>query len=378
MTSTITILTLIALLLPFLYFRLFSHILYKLLISSTQHSCLNFSPNHLRPGHIILVILILLLKPLLRLLRLVPPLQPEATGDGFLLPEISLVADLQINKDDLPIYERAIPTPHHPSTTSAKTPLFFLPGLTTPLMLLLLAQRTCPILPLGSVNVRNRFEWLMPARCTQALSLHSPYARASLLPHGRRVKRGVEVDIEVEVIDGGNQRSEERDVIFRQTITVLQFLSPSVRPRGKAPATSTAEEDAEPDFSKHAQPLVVEHDAPSQWAAFCKDYNPIHISSLAAKLFGQADKVAHGNLIVARALDLLLSDPQALLGQEWCDVSSNRRGRWLEASFKRPMVVPTKLDLLTGQSLSQSQDGGRFRIAQGEKVHIEACAGWLD
>ena len=211
----------------------------------------------------------------------------------------------------------------------------------------------------------------------EALSLDAAYAQARLLPHGRRVKRGVEVDIVVDVTDGGDRRSEKRDVIFSQTITILQFLSPSVKPRWQAPATSTVG-DAEPKFCKHAQSLVVEHDAPSRWTAFCKDYNPIHISSLAAKLFGQAGKIAHGNLVVARALDLLLSDPEVLLGQAWCDISSNPKGRWLEAGFKRPMVVPTKLDLLTSQSLPQSQESCHFRIANGEKVCIEAQTGWLD
>ena len=316
------------------------------LLSSRPCSRLRFSPNKLSGFQIAVVILFLFLKSFLEHLRLVPGLKAahatdsRPSGDGaFELPEVRLKMPVMVSRAHMECYERATCAPNNTSPTSGANSLFLLSPVTEPLMLLLLARPACPISPLGSVNVRNRFEFSSPSEC-KTVSLRTRLrAEASLRRKGRRVKRGMEFDVVIEVFG-----EDTDDLIFRQVMTILQFLDKTVEPRWyespqkEAVDVNSSQENAYEPAGEGT--VTIEEAAPSTWAALCKDYNPIHISTLAARLFGFPGKIAHGNQAAAMMIESLASTPQSLTRNLWL---SSSRASFMEVEFKRPMVVPLQL-----------------------------------
>ena len=65
--------------------------------------------------------------------------------------------------------------------------------------------------------------------------------------------------------------------------------------------------------------LQIEADAPEKWAALCKDYNPIHVSAIAAKLFGFPGKVAHGNQVAASMIESIAAVAKTKTKDLWFD-----------------------------------------------------------
>lgn len=351
----------------------------SLLTSSGRHSELDFSPNDLRLRQIALVIFVLSTKKLQRSLGLVPNLRMSCSSKtlhtAFSLPALRLRAPIRIRADDVRRYDRALDVTMLAPNRPADYNIFFLAGLTTPLMLLLLAKRTCPILPLGSVNVRNRFEFLNPRLCHDAARglLKGLGAEARLTTRGRRVKRGMEFDVIIEVTTGKADLVKDQ-VVFRQIITLLQTL-----PQNAVPLfiESEVQEKASNDLSTYDavdQHICIHDDAPLRWAAFCKDYNPIHIVSWAAKAFGFPGTIAHGNHAVGQAIAILAGVAGAQFSKMWAPMS---KASWLEVEFKRPMLVPTELEILIDETDVRNVVTSHFKIAKETKVYVEGSAGLL-
>src|SRR2546421_7711899 len=194
---------------------------------------LRFSPNKLSRFQILCILILTFLKPYLKRLRLVPSLTPSrgkdstvANDDAFNLPDVRLETPVVVSRADLERYKRATGVPNNASPTSGADSLFFLSPVTEPLMLLLLARHACPIVPLGSVNVRNRFEFRSPSECKQVCLRTRLRAEASLRRKGRRVKRGMEFDVMLQVFV-----EDTGDLIFNQLMTILHFLDEMVEPR---------------------------------------------------------------------------------------------------------------------------------------------------
>jgi hypothetical protein len=102
----------------------------------------------------------------------------------------------------------------------------------------------------------------------------------------------VEFDVAVEVFSDAPE-----GLVFRKVITILQFLKKTVEltrhelRMKPSDLVSTAENALKPAAK---EVLHIEADASSKWAALCKDYNSIHVSAIATKLFGLPEKVANG------------------------------------------------------------------------------------
>lgn len=355
-----------------------------LLYASVQHSKLAFSPNQLRISHVTLIIILLLLKPLLRLLGLVPPLEPNPLmkdfSEAFTLPDLSVSMPLIVKRADVQLYNRAVSTTKASGTLAPRTdPIFLLVGVSEPLMLLLLPKTNCPIMPLGSVNVRNRIEFLEPDICRRAASggLRNAQARSFLSKKGRRVKRGMEFDMVVEVTSEVECTTDQR-TIFRQVFTTLQYLKNNTKPqfveRVQSDKPVATDQTTHSSLRRIEQDLGIEIDAPKSWAAICKDYNPIHTSDWAARAFGFPGRLAHGNLVVARTLEMLRSVTDSVFAQM---IDHTSDPFWLEVEFKRPMILPIALHVLFGEEGRPSSKKGHFQVKKEEKVCIEGEVGWL-
>jgi acyl dehydratase len=328
------------------------------LLSFQPCAKLYFSPDKLSGVQILIVIAFLSLKSSLKQLGLVPSLRPSRVrssaarnGNAFHLPDVRLEMSVVVNRADMESYERATCAPNTASPTSGANSLFLLSPVTEPLMLLLLARPACPILPLGSVNVRNRFEFVSPGECKNVSLCTRLRAEAFLRRKGRRVKRGVEFDVAIEVFG-----EDTGELIFRQVITILQFLGSTVEPIWhESPQKESNDLYSLPDEAciyTSAELVTIQEEAPSAWAALCKDYNPIHFSSIAARLFGFPGKIAHGNQAVAMMVERLASTPRSSIGNLWLDSSIPS---FMEVEFRRPMVVPMQLLVKTTDDATQQR-----------------------
>jgi acyl dehydratase len=78
--------------------------------------------------------------------------------------------------------------------------------------------------------------------------------------------------------------------------------------------------------------VVVPLNIGRQFAALCGDYNPIHVHSIFAKLFGFKTAIAHGMWVCGRALSFIEQVP-GWTGQNVIE---------LEVFFRKPVPMPSK------------------------------------
>ncbi|KZL64737.1 ricin B lectin [Colletotrichum tofieldiae] len=226
-------------------------------------------------------------------------------------------------------------------------------------------QQAPPELSLGSVNVKNRFEVILPESCD--LSLLSVAGRASVratVSHEPRiVKRGREYDLEVSILVKSDVSGGETLPVFRQIFTMLEFGKGT----GEATRESRAAKVAEAaPVAEALSTFTFSSSDPWDWAALCRDYNFIHLSTAAARVFGMSGRVAHGNHVLGKAI-------QALLERQAVGFNGDQP-IWFEARFRRPMAIPgmfTVGELLPGTGL------GSFAIFSKGKKCIEADYGVL-
>jgi acyl dehydratase len=324
------------------------------------HSKLTSPPTQLSKPSIVGLLVLVVLKYAVRglgeLFGFLSPLKYDESTRQYLIPRCSVSAQLRPESEDIRLYDLAVSFPETQAHDDGSNPLFLLIPMTNPLLLHLLTKYTTPILPLGSINVRNRFEFIDPNACQNLRSrdLHAIATMGGASVPGRVVKRGMEFDIEIVVT------SDEKP-IFRQVFTVLQFL----QHRGKVVPSSAApyQMDVTPDFDMPAVPMTIDFDAPARWARLCKDYNPIHVSSFTARLFGFPGKIAHGNLVAGMVLQRFFHE-----------IDLTATPSFLEVDFRRPMVVP----LSSSVKITTNWFALASRSRNGEeKVHVESRWGQL-
>jgi acyl dehydratase len=249
--------------------------------------------------------------------------------DSYTVPgiPISLEIPFRTSASDLIRYNRAAKTSGIDTLSHPLHLMLFLSGVTEPAMLLLLTKINCPMDPIGGVNVRNRFEIIDPqlldsklkevmASQEEMVQEQGWKVKTRLDPNLRKVKRGWEVTIVVELVLGN-------DILFRQFFTFLQFAKHS-------PPASSDINHPDPDIIPSTSVSFSSND-PYLWATLSKDYNPIHFSSTLARLFGFKSMIAHGNHVLAKGLAKLDIDGKGM--------------EFMEVEFRRPVFIPSELDV---------------------------------
>jgi acyl dehydratase len=328
-------------------------------LSGAKHVEIMFPPHELRIREVLVAILSMMVKSFTNKFRGSPNIsRTDATSEN------TLSSPFRITEDDIARYQHAVGLPFGSTTElSSSALLLFLSAVTEPAMLLLLSSPRCPINPLGAVNVCNRFELLRPDLCHPKLFMVEEGAglTAKVQPEPRLVKRGVEYALEVSVMVPDQDNGHSLIPVFRQIFTMLEFR----KKRTAAKDSATHREDFSPRTqSSDTSPLRMSFSGndPLKWAALCKDYNFIHLSGVAAKLFGLPGKLAHGNHVVARAMQALeeVDGGQARV----------RDLTWMKVQFRRPVVVPASLDVQT-QSSGPSSKRVLIGIHSRENVIVE-------
>jgi acyl dehydratase len=216
-------------------------------------------------------------------------------------------------------------------------PATYVHVLAFPLALRLMTEREFPLPIVGLVHIENRIVQSRPIVASEELALRVGAER--LRPH----EKGTQIDLVGEASVGG-------EVVWTGVSTYLRRGGGgSGSADGEAPAEGSPQAGLgePPDERPAPEPRVaatieVPDDIGRRYASVAGDRNPIHLSSLSARLFGFPRAIAHGMWIKARTLALLeghLDGP--------VDV---------QVRFKKPLLLPSKVNL------ASARDDGRFSL----------------
>jgi acyl dehydratase len=206
-----------------------------------------------------------------------------------------------------------------------------------PLHMALLAQGDFPFAAIGLVHVRNKIEQRRPIGVTETLEIRA--SAGGLGPH----PKGQVFSFRTSALVGGEE--------------VWVSESTNLR-RGKG---SDGAEDAGPEYDPEL-PKEAEWSLPSDlgrsYGAVSGDRNPIHMYGLTAKALGFPRQIAHGMWTKARCVAALESRlPDAFE---------------VEVAFKRPILLPSKVDFTS----AETGDGISFgvRSPKSGEPHLAGTA----
>ncbi|EME39061.1 hypothetical protein DOTSEDRAFT_57337 [Dothistroma septosporum NZE10] len=312
-----------------------------------------------------------LLKHLLAFTAWTTPLKAER--QGFRLPRIEIDGQLNITAEDVHAFKNAAPSRNDNEGDPNTINPFFLVALTVPLTIQILASNSCPIKPLGAVNTRNVFKIHDPALCRDARALQSrkydyKAAFGGAENPGHRRKRGIEFCITIDISLDGRP-------VLSQDLWYLQFLPKGFEPRFVAETAAVKVESSIVDDVRQSKGQILDLDmnAPKRWATCCKDYNPIHVSKMAARLFGFRSVIAHGNHVAALAFQQL-AVPDLSAGGNARHVA--RKLCWeselpftIDVSFSRPLLLPARTNVHWSE-INGGSSGANFSVLARDKLCI--------
>jgi len=198
-------------------------------------------------------------------------------------------------------------------------PATYLHVLVFPLSMALMVQPGFPLALPGLVHVENEIRQLRPVRIEESVELR--VHAADLRPRGA----GRQVDLLAEARVGD-------ELVWTGRSTYLR--------RGKASGSDGARPKREP-APRPAGPsslIRVPGDIGRRYGAVSGDRNPIHLSALAAKVFGFPRAIAHGMWLKARVL-------AALEGRL-------PRSFSVSVAFKAPVLLPATVELFATHAAS--------------------------
>ena len=220
-------------------------------------------------------------------------------------------------------------------------PVTFCQTLFTALMGRYFTSGFFPASPMGLIHVRQMCERIHP------------------LPPGECVDLFLSMD-SAQTVEKG------LEITFRQTVSIQgePFWKGSstflLKQKGAGGRKKTTQGEEEQEFSPLAS-FDVPAGTGRRYAAVSGDYNPHHISGVAAKLMGFKAPIAHGMWTMARcaaAIETLFD--------------SEKQGIQIAASFKKPVFMPSRVTLTF-----RREDGISFVLENEETgiPHIRGHAG---
>lgn len=215
-------------------------------------------------------------------------------------------------------------------TLIGSLPPIYFNVLSMPLQLKLMTGGGFPFPVIGLVHVNNRIEQQRSVDVAEPLGL-AVHAE-NLRPHAK----GRQFDVISEARVGD-------ELVSRAVSTYLKIGKPSEEP--------AAVDGEQIDFA--ALPQIATWKLPGdlgrRYGSVSGDRNPIHMHDLTAKLLGFPKAIAHGMWTKSRVLAAIDNKlPDAVV---------------IEAAFKRPILLPSKVALHVGET-----DGGlNFRVRNAKK-----------
>jgi len=190
-------------------------------------------------------------------------------------------------------------------------PISYLQTLFIGLLGRLITSSFFPINPLGLIQIFQSFEQKRFVATDETLDL------ACTLDSIKKTEKGIETDFTLEVISEGK-------LVWQGTSTFF------TRSQVKKKKRSKKKDDI---FLEEKETILVPSGTGRRYASVSGDYNPHHLYTVPAKLFGFKRAIAHGMWSLARVI--------ASLDREFCI----RDSAAIEASFKLPIFMPATTTL---------------------------------
>lgn len=204
---------------------------------------------------------------------------PVVGASGDTLPDTELaLRSMKVDPDNLAEYTKVCGL-RFGDTLPITYPFI----LTFPLVMKLMVSKGFPFAAVGSVHAENVIEQFRPISITEPLDV------AVHAENMREHRKGLLVDLVSEIKVG-------RELAWRQTSSFLHQQRTSLSGQ---PKSEPKEEDI-PQVPTST--LRVDGKIIDRYAAVSGDRNPIHVSTLGAKVFGFSKPIAHGMWSAAAAL----------------------------------------------------------------------------
>ena len=168
-----------------------------------------------------------------------------------------------------------------------------------------------PINPLGLIQIFQSFEQKRSVKTDETLDL------ACTLDSIKKTEKGIETDFTLEVISEGKLVWQGISTFFTRSLV-------------KKEKTSKKKDDI---FLEKKKTILVPPDTGRRYASVSGDYNPHHLYTVLAKLFGFKRSIAHGMWSLARVIGTL---------DKKFDLYDSA---FIEASFKLPIFMPATTTL---------------------------------
>lgn len=219
----------------------------------------------------------------------------------------------------------------------ASIPVLFPQVLAGPLQLALLAKQALPFSLLGAVHQRNMIEQSAPIDPQRSVNLEVRFSRMRVL------EKGVELELETSLEQLGSTIWKSHSVFF-----VQGRFPEGGEPELPAPGWS-------PLSIESMQPVAQWHLAKNKGKRFARlsgDFNPIHISKMAARLFGFERDLIHGLCVFASALERVSETSSKAMDSA---LQNGREKIITTVHFKGPNYLDRELELFAETEENRSR-----------------------
>jgi acyl dehydratase len=249
---------------------------------------------------------------------------PFVGGGGGDVPDLTLTLnDVALDPDRLAAYDRVCGF-----SLRDTLPPTYPHMLAFPLQLALMTDGSFPFRAIGLVHIYNRIQQHRAVGVGERLSLRVSATPPEPHPTGQRFSLLTEVRAGDELV------WEEVSTNLRRGRRSEAASAPEVPPAKELPVTAT---------------WKLPGDLGRRYASVSGDFNPIHVHSLSARLFGFPSAIAHGMWTKARCLAGLEARlPGAVT---------------VEAAFKQPILLPATVEF----AQEASATGLRFGVRDARK-----------
>jgi len=258
---------------------------------------------------------------------------PFIAGGGGEIPSDELVLqDVAVDTGRLAEYSRVCGF-----TMRDSLPATYPHILAFPLHMALLTQGDFPFPAVGLVHVQNRIEQRRPIGATERLEIR--VSAGELQPHPKGKTFALRTSV----------RAGDEEVWVSESTNLR---------RGKG---SDSASDSGPAFDPELRPEAewsLPSDLGRDYGGVSGDRNPIHMYGLTAKALGFPRQIAHGMWTKARCVAAL--EPRLPAAFE------------VEVAFKRPILLPSKVEFTSGESGDAIAFG--VRSARDGEPHLAGAA----
>lgn len=194
----------------------------------------------------------------------------------------------------------------------------------------MLGHGSFPVRLLGALHLKNRIVQYRRIACDELVDIDAKFGDCRL------VDKGVEFDLVTGVSVDGNLVWKETSIFF-----VRGRFGEEDNPDAVKSFELTSLPETEVSHSWH-----VPKDRGRKYARFSGDYNPIHMSALAAKMFGFERDIAHGFGVLAQALEY---------SKRLSDISADGQTVQVDVVFKGPVFLGSDASIRQNPEASADQ-----------------------